>query len=581
MQKEILRREVRYAVHIPANPKMDRPDTHYVKEQVFYKDGSQEPRTFLTKDYQRSVFVTKQSYRNHQDKKEFELIDRLHEQKCTQSDITKAVAGMLGQPHLSNSPDKIKASPYVYAMDQTSTSLIKLKSLRTNNFIQSPYTVASFDIETSTNESNREILMATIAFGNRAHSVVNRNWVDESRAPKEKVLKALQMYLPEYSDKLDWRVTFHDSEVDLLTSVFETANEWAPDFFAVWNINFDMKVILERLKKYGVNPVDVICDKTIPRSYRLCKYKEGITKKVTASGVHKPISPSLQWHNLIATTRFHAIDAMCVYRQIRMAKQEEPSYSLDAILQKVLNKRKLSFTQADEYSGAKWHDFMQQSYPIEYMVYNLYDCLGMLELDAKTKDLCQSLPSGAGMTDFAKFNSNPKKIVDALFIFGLERGEVVGTVGPVNRQEQEVKVAQVEDSDVVSDDDDEGEEEHKALGLRGWIQLLPQNHLLVDGLQCLEEFPLVKTSVRGTVADVDATAAYPTATLVSNASKATCFNEIIDIKGVSEETFRQQNLSVCLGGVNSLEYFNVMFSMPAIDSLEMSLEIDAVLAQLN
>ena len=42
------------------------------------------------------------------------------------------------------------------------------------------------------------------------------------------------------------------------------------------------------------------------------------------------------------------------------------------------------------------------------------------------------------MTDFVRFNSNPKKIVDALYIFGMERGRVVGTVPNLNKKEEEV-----------------------------------------------------------------------------------------------------------------------------------------------
>lgn len=50
---------------------------------------------------------------------------------------------------------------------------------------------------------------------------------------------------------------------------------------------------------------------------------------------------------------------MCVYRQLRMAKAEEPSYSLDAILNKELGSRELKFEQADKYQGLEWHLFMQ------------------------------------------------------------------------------------------------------------------------------------------------------------------------------------------------------------------------------
>ena len=569
MSKKVIRKEVRYAVHLPRTDY--REDAHYVKEQIFYDDGTSTPHSFLVKDFERPIYVTSQAHRNHKDKKEFEDVDKLMERKCTESDLNRVVAGMLGMPHLANQPNQIKNSPYLYGYDQTSTSIIKLKSLMKNNFIQSPYTVAAFDIETDID--TREILIATVVFGKKAHITILEKYLQGRGNVNEKIKAGIDKYLPQYSGKLDLKITVHETEVDMLTSVFKTANTWAPDFLSCWNINFDMPRVLERLKVAGVNPIDVVCDTTIPRQYRLCRYKEGIKNKTMASGKAKPISPSLQWHKFITTTTFHPIDSMCVYRQIRMAKQEEPSYALDAILQKVLGTRKLSFEEANEFKGAKWHIFMQQNYPIEYIVYNLYDCLGLLELDAVTKDLSQSLPAGAAMTDFVRFNSNPKKIVDALYIFGMERGRVVGTVPNLNKKEEEVDAAEIPDTDEGDEDDEEdGVEDpskYKSLNLKGWIQLLPQNLLLAEGLQCLEDYPSVVTNVRGMVWDVDATAAYPTCTMVGNVSKETCVNELISIEGVDEEVFREQNLSMCLGGVNSLEYFTVMFGMPELNSEEL------------
>ena len=570
MTATIVKRETRFAVHIPRTDY--REDCHYVKEQVHYSDGAVKPRAFLVKGYLRPIWCTKVAARDHTDKKEFESVDRLLRRECTESDLDKTVAGMLEQPYLAKRPDDIKNSPYVYGYDQTSTSLIKLKSLKKNDFIQTPYTVSVFDIETDI--ETREILIAGVAFDNRMRVCVLQRLVSRWSNVPQLVEEAVGRYLPAYKGKLQLEVTIHDDEVALLKAVFKTANEWAPDFLAVWNIGFDIPRVLERLKEQGVNPVDVLCDQRIPRNYRLCRYKEGITKKKTASGKVKPISPSLQWHHLFCTSTWHAIDAMCVYRQIRMAKQEEPSYALDTILHKVLGSRKLSFVEADHLSGAKWHTFMQENYPIEYIVYNIYDCLGVLELDAKTKDLAQSLPAGAGMTDFARFNSNPKKIVDALFLFGLEQGRIVGTAAKPAREKEdddEVDVPDVDDEmgDEEGDEGDSGAKSHyTSLDLKGWIQLLPQNLLVPEGLMILEDYPHVNTNVRGMVYDVDATSAYPTCTMVANVSKETCVNELISIEGVSEETFREQNLSMCLGGVNTLEYFERMFGLPSLQEVD-------------
>lgn len=589
-QKKIIRKEIRFAVHLPK--KDYREDAHYIKEHIYFEDGTSTWHTFLTENYQRPIWVTKPSHRGvtikrpdgttiqqggHRDKKEFEYRTNLIEQKCTQSDINRTVAGLLEVPHLANRPIELRSSPYVYGYDQTSTSIIKLQSLMKNNFVQSPYTVAASDSETDID--TREVLMVSIAFQDKTYTCILKRFLENKGIYDfdKQVRAAIDKYLPQYQGKLQSTFRIFEKEGDLLIDLFRVANEWGPDWLAYWNMNFDIKRFVERAKALGIRESDIFADTSIPRKYRFSRYKEGISSK-EKGGKSKPINPSLQWHSLISTSSFYVIDAMCVYRQLRMAKQEEPSYSLDWILQKELGSRKLKFEEAAAYQGEKWHRFMQQNYPIEYIVYHLYDCLGMLELDAKLRDLSHSVPSFASMTDFGKFNSNPKKIVDALFLFGLERGQVVGTTMPIRDKDEEVAEQESLITDEMLEDgetDDEEEEEsdnpddYKGLDLRGWIQLLPQNFLIRDGLNCLADFPEVTTSIRGMVADLDATSAYPTATLVANVSKRTCINEPIRIDGLTEETFREQNLSVCLGGVNSLEYFNVVFQMPALDSPEM------------
>lgn len=574
MKKEVLKKEVRFSWHLPKND--DRDDLHFVREDITYTDGTTEPKTYFVKDFKRPVFVTKKSFQNHKEKKEYEDREKLNCVYTTQSDLDKATAGLLGEPYLVNKPDLIKNSPYVYAYDITSTSFIKYQSLKRNGFIQSAYSVAGLDIET--NPMTDQILMVSLVYKRKVRVSILKSFVKNIADPDNRVLAAVGKYLPDYPD-LDISLSYHDDEIDMLKDIFKAANDWKPAFLAIWNMDFDISKIMATLKRRGVNPIDVICDQSIPRKLRMCRYRQGSKKKVTASGVVKPVNPSLQWHTLICTSAFYVIDPMCVYRQLRIAKQEEPSYSLDAILQKELKKRKLTFKEADSYKREKWHIFMQENYPIEYIVYNIYDSLGMVELDEKTKDLTSCLPAYSDITDFMKYSSQVRKVSDAVFLFALTKNKILGTAPKIESPNQE-DVSAINDELLASEDGEEEVEEdendpskYKTLDLKGWIQLLPQNLLLNEGLQCLEEYPLVTTNARGLTSDLDASSSYPSCTLVGNVSKETCVNELIRIDGVTEEVFREQNLSICLGDVNMLEYFEVMFDMPAID------EIDSVIDQ--
>ena len=576
MSKEIDRKEIRFAFHLPSNHNRD--DTHYVKEQIYYKDGTSKPNTFITENFERPVWVTTKGKQNYRDKKEFSPQSDLNKATCTQSDLNRTTARLLDKPYLANRRDELKDSPFVYGYDITSSSLIKYTSLKKNNFISSPYTIAAFDLETSTDENDRDILMGSVVMksdkGYILRFAVWEKYLEGIQDMEAKLDIAMKTYLPNHYDKIELITTRHKSQVDLVKALFKTANEWAPDFLSIWNMSFDIEVILNTLEKANIRLTDVLCDQSLPDHLRYCRYKKGPTKKVTESGVVKPINPSLQWHTLYTTSKFWVIDAMCTYRQLRMHLPEQPRYSLDHILNITLGHGKLNFDKASHIreNTKRWHDFMQSQYPIEYMVYNFYDVIGMLELDDVTGDLTSSLGSYAGITDFDQFASSGAKARDDLFLFGLTEDLVIGTSPPFKNGD-DVTTDNIPDSEYEEDEDDsyENPDDFDVLSLRNWIQLLPQNLLINNresgGLKIFSDFPEMRTNARGLTVDADKVSAYPSVTSSCNVSKETTNGELISVDGVREEVFRQQNLGVCLGTVNTLEYFEVMFNLPPIDKL--------------
>lgn len=574
MSKEIDRKEIRFALHLPANH--NREDTHYVKEQIYYKDGTSKPNTFVTENFERPVWVTTKGKQNYRDKKEFSHQSDLNKATCTQSDLNRTTARLLDKPYLSNRRDEIKDSPFVYGYDITSTSLIKYTSLKKNNFISSPYTIAAFDLETTTDEDNRDILMGSLVMKKGDKYVLRlaiwEGYLKGISDMEAKLDKATKTYLPNHHEKIELITTRHKTQVDLIKALFKTANEWAPDFLSIWNMSFDIEVIIKILDKANIRHTDVFCDQSLPEHLRYCRYKKGPTKKVTESGVVKPINPSLQWHTLYSTSKFWVIDAMCVYRQLRLHLPEQPRYSLDHILTVTLGHGKLNFDKASHIreNTKRWHDFMQSEYPIEYIVYNFYDVIGMLELDDVTGDLGTSLGSYAGITDFDQFASSGAKARDDLFLFGLKDDLVIGTTPPF-KNDEDVTTDILPDDEGDEDEDYENPDDYNVLKLKGWIQLLPQNLLINDihsgGLKIFSDFPELRTNARGLTVDADKVSAYPSVTSSCNVSKETTNSELISIDGVKEEVFRQQNLGVCLGAVNSLEYFEVMFDLPPIDKM--------------
>ena len=89
----------------------------------------------------------------------------------------------------------------------------------------------------------------------------------------------------------------------------------------------------------------------------------------------------------------------------------------------------------------------------------------------------------------------------------------------------------------------------------------------MNGIHCIEEDPVIYSNVRCYVYDSDAVSAYPTATSITNVSKETTKRELIKIEDIDEDIFRQQNLNLVLGRVNSVEYCTTMFNMPKPEEL--------------
>ena len=541
MTQDIVGRECKFVMHVPAKG-YDGTDVHIVKEQLHMADGTMKPNLRFIKDFKRPIYIVKPNKRNYEQKKECEHIDDLLMKSVTQSKLRDEIARSLDKQWSRDPIRQLCRSPYVYGADIPSTSFIKRMYDQKFPNHKSNYSVATFDIETDVLFGTNDIIVASVVFKNQVFTAVVKEFVQGFSMVDTLFHQMAHTYIGDYIAKRNMTLNLYIAEdpVDLIRAIFNKIHEWKPDFLAIWNMDFDIPRVIEVLEKYKVDPADILCDPSVPKEFRLCKYRQGRKKKITASGKVQPINPANQWHTLQCTAGYYVIDAMCVYRQIRLAQQEESSYSLDAILEKELGIRKLKFTEADGYSGLKWHQVMQSDYRIQYLIYNIFDCVSMLELDDKIKDLSSTLPSFAATTDFSRFNSQPTRIAGALYWFAAEKGLILGSVG-------------------ASDPEDEDSED-ETLALSGWIVTLPA-HMSIPGMTCIEEDETIHTNIRCFAFDADATAAYPSATSVCNVSKATTVRELIAVDGIEETTFRMQNINLLLGHTNALDYSITMFGL--------------------
>jgi hypothetical protein len=545
--KKVTAIECRFATHCPSNESND--DIHIVKEIVHYSDKTTEVRLRQIKNYKRSFYIVKKGRRDFKDKKEWIKKEDLDRFDCTQNDLVRAAAKASGQFGFRGGLKDLCESPYIFGVDITSTAILK-HSYQKKWDIQTPYKVAVFDTETDMVEGHGGIIMASTTCRENVFTVVKKSFLKGIADAEDKIQKACKKYLGEIMQARgikEIKLKIVDDEIDIVTKSVDHMHKTSPDFVAVWNIEFDIDKMLEACNKAGVNPKDVFSDPSLPKEYRRLKFKKGSASKKMASGRMLNFKPSQRWHSVQTPSSFYWIDAMCSYRQVRTGAPEEQSYKLEYILNKELKMGKLKFEEANavSYSSAAWHTFMQKRYPIEYVVYNIFDCIGVELLDEKTNDLRLTLPMLAGTSDFDKFNSLPRKVMDDLHWHCEEEGLVPGSTASEMTEE------------IMEDAGD----------IKGWITMLP-SHLISDGgLKIIEEDPTLSTNVYIAVADLDVAGAYPENGKDFNVSKETTSKELIRIAGYRDEQVRMQTINFSGGITNAAEFCQVMYKLPAMPDL--------------
>ena len=472
-------------------------------------------------------------------KKTFEKIDRLQKFTSTQTNLVKSIAKALGMGSYQGTLRMICRSPYVYGADIPSTVLLKNAYQKTYPDCISENTVAVLDIETNVHSEAKEILMVSLTYKDKAIIAVTKDYLGRIPNPEQQFFDKVDKYLGEYvqARNLKIELVIADNPGAACAIVMERAHQWQPDFVTVFNINFDLPRMIRALEQYGYDIKDVFSDPTVPHQFRKAKYKEAPPQKVTANGKVTAPHPADLWHWMELVASFTFVDSMSLYKKLRAAKGQEPSYGLDYLLGKHLKLSKLKFDMANHVSGLDWHRLMQANYKLEYMVYNIFDCIGVELLDEKVKDISLAIGVLCESSDYAKFPSQPRRLVDAMHFFALERGYVIGTTSDKMREELDQFV----------------------IGVENHIVTLPSYHMADIGLKIIKEIPSLATELFMDEYDGDLTSAYPSTQIMSNMARATTRMEMSQMQGISDYDRRMSGINLTGGFNNALELGSTLF----------------------
>lgn len=551
-KEDIVDRIYFHGCHTVSNSYNSESDAVSVKEKVLLKDGRLIDNIRLLVDYERPFWITNPPFRNHKQKKERELVNHLTEFKSTDRLLVENIKRALGNFYLGNTMRDVCNNPYIYGTDIPIESLVKKdyeKDRKTSE--QHPYSYGTFDIETYTAdyEFMDQPIMGTTVTGKVIQTTVHNHFIRQFGDKAEKLIRNKVDELIGHHVKklgLNLELEFVNDPGAVAKRSIERIHETDVDIIGIWNMDFDIPRVVETLVNYGYDPAEVFSDPKIPKEFKKFDYNKGPTIKKTEAGKETPIPFHERWNTASFPAKWTVLDAMCVYFRLRrVGGNESGGYGLDAVLQRNIDMGKLKFEEADGYVRKAWHDFMQTNYPIEYIVYNIFDSLGMYILEEKNKDIQVNFPLLCGVTPFKTASSNPKKFCDDLHFDLLESKSDEGpsVLGSTGRQM------------VVEEDDN-------VVDRKGWVLTLQANMMERNGVNFIKDMEGLKPSFFIHVSDLDIEGTYPNEQVAFNISKETTRYEVISIEGVDWENRRRFGVQLNAGETNAGNLCPNLFKLP-------------------
>lgn len=537
-------------------------DLLLVKEVIHTKDGQHLPRLRQIKNYQRPFYVTKQAWRNHKDKKEAERTEKLQRFQCNQAQLAMKIQLALGE-RMANPRKKLRdvcSSPFVYGADILPTTYLKSKYRDKWKDLASRNKVAVLDTERDVVFGTNETIIVTMTMGDKKFIGIVKWWADRIANMEGEINTKFKSLLSEITvaskkdknvqepydvpkmrgDKLI--VFMGERPGDIVAEALRLSHQWMPDFMAIWNMDYDIPHIIAALESAGYDPKAEFSDPSVEPEFRRFWYKQDkLIKETNSKSISK--HPADLWHVVYTTAGYYIIDAMCLFKKIRVASGNEPDYTLDGVLSRHVGTQKLRIPEADQYGGLKWHQVMQKDFPVEYCVYALFDCISVEMLDERTNDIGLTISVLMESSGYDYLPSLPRRVVDVLHNVWEKRGWIPGCVG--------ADITSTLDEDVV--------------GLDGWICTLNSYCVVKNGLFCISEVPELQTMFRVQTNDADILQAYPTGGVISNGSKATTAIEVIDIEGVDDLTRRRQGINLTGGATNAVEIAVELAGCPSFE----------------
>ena len=540
-----------HACHIPKLN--DGTDAVVVKAYRHFEDGSITPVLITIDKPERYFWVTKPGKRNHEFKKEresFENLDkyRVHNYRLA-DELNKVLNGDFGRQRYQ-SIAKLCNSPYVYGADVSIETLIKhafQTKFEKSGLKPVTLTTGFLDIETDAKHiGKKQPNIITVTHENKVYTAILDTFLTVKQPDGSFQRGNLNEFI-EFSKKtLDYHInellTDHIKKnpksdlkkrvennpfeyfyytgstiLELVTWIWQQIHKNKTDFLGVWNIDFDIPIILNIIKENNASYEDIMCPPDLNSRFKYVRYQRD-EKQVDS--IFK------KWHWLHATSYSQFIDSQNLYSILRTVKGKEISMKLNDILQINDLGGKLTFKDDDpeteNMSEIDWHRYMQKNESYKYIVYNQFDCISLQLMEWKNNDISSMTILGE-VSQLCKWTRQTRKVADSFYFNSLELGMVTASPGQNMMTEFDKLIKKV-----------------------GGAVLRPERTFGI-GMRIFSDRPDIVTMLHLMTGDVDFSQQYPTATIVGNISKETKISCGISIEGMSRE--------------DTLDYYSLIIGM--------------------
>lgn len=547
----ILKRECVHATYFKS--KEDRKsDVVVVKEKLHIDDGTIRNNLRLIKNYQRTFYITKKQFQNHNDKKEWEYIEFLDTYSCTQAELVSMAYQKLYDKKLFNflRLAELSNNPYLYGTHVSTPVLIAKEYQEKYPDLQTARSLAIMDYEWDVIHGHGDILAGAVTFQGKTHIAVTKEFLKPYLHIPDLENKIIELIKKETRHIVGDRqkeiiISIVDAPWKVVKKLFGSVHKWQPDFLGFWNIKGDINKIIEMLEKANIDPALIFSDPSIPDEFKYFNWREGKEYRIKANGERTKTDYIDLWHVVESPSSFKCICLMASYRVVRARDQLRTSYSLDSILHDELSFGKLHFDFIPECPQTEWHKIMQSKYQLEYLAYLSIDVQGPDILDAKTNDIARSIPGFLGISELSTLKSNPTKLANRLHYVLLNSNRVICSV-----------------SENMADELDK-----LTPSLDGWIGILAAELEHDLGIKLLADIPTINTNITIHSHDNDVVGAYPASGVACNISKTTTLLETCSISGGTDILMRHIGINMSNVRGNCIDLAHHIYGLPNLPDL--------------